>query len=110
MLYFCSLVRRRKCLMTIDDGTLREGYKYILSHPIGYLSELDEIDGRLASYFAGAGIIAYGITSRAKLRYKVTPDGERIARVDYTSLTLKMFREKNSSIQNALVRGDTFVE
>ena len=102
--------KRDKRIMTIDDGTLRKGYLYILRHPIGYLSELDEIDNRLASYFASAGIIAYGITSRAKLRYKVTPDGERIARVDYTSLTLKLFREKNNSTQNALVRGDVFVQ
>lgn len=88
--------------MTIDDITLRKGYWYILRNPRGYLSELDKIDTNLADYFAGAGIIAFGINSEAELRYKVTPDGERIASVDYTSLTLKLFREKNNCVQAEL--------
>lgn len=86
--------------MAIDDVTLRKGYWYILRHSKGYLAELDKIDPNIADYFAGAGIIAFGINSEAELRYKVTPDGERIAKVDYTSLTLKLFREKNG-ITNA---------
>ena len=88
--------------MAIDDVTLRKGYWYILRHSKGYLAELDKIDPNIADYFAGAGIIAFGINSEAELRYKVTPDGERIASVDYTSLTLKLFREKNNCVQAEL--------
>ena len=76
--------------MNITDEKLREGYWYILRNPKGYLMDLDKIDEN----------IAYGITSRADLRYRVTDDGLRIARVDYTALTMKLFREKNGYIRN----------
>lgn len=80
----------------IDDETLRKGYWYVLRNPQGYLTDLDVINDSLADYFASAGIIAYGVTSRAELRYTLTPEGERIAKVDYTSLTLKLYRERNN--------------
>lgn len=101
---FVAIFFERKLAMstTIDDVTLRRGYWYILRNPKGYLSELDRISDCLADYFANAGIIAYGVTSRAELRYTVTPEGERIAKVDYTSLTLKLFREKNSHTKAAV--------
>lgn len=98
--------KQKVLIMAIDDVTLRKGYWYILQNPKGYLSELDEIDDCLADYFAGAGIIAYGINARAELRYQVTPDGERIAKVDYTSLTLKLFREKNDKFKVASVTSE----
>lgn len=86
--------------MNITDEKLREGYWYILRNPKGYLMDLDKIDENIADFFASAGIIAYGITSRADLRYRVTDDGLRIARVDYTALTMKLFRKKNGYIRN----------
>ena len=87
-------------MMTIiDDVTLRKGYWHILREPVGYLTDLDEIDENLADYFASVGVIAYGINSHAQLRYKVTPDGERIARIEFTSLSLKLFRESKNHTQ-----------
>ena len=80
----------------LDDVSLRRGYWYILRHPNGYLSDLDKIADNLADYLEQANVIATGINSHAQECYKlIIPDGERIAKVDYTSLTLKLFREKN---------------
>lgn len=93
-------------ISTIDDKTLCKGYGYILRHTKGYLSDLDKIDENLADYFAFAGIIACGVNSHAELRYKVTPDGERIAKVDFTSLILKLFREESSRVNIASIMSD----
>ena len=80
----------------LDDVSLRRGYWYILRHPNGYLSDLDKIADNLADYLEQSNVIATGINSHAQECYKlIIPDGERIAKVDYTSLTLKLFREKN---------------
>lgn len=82
-------------MIDIDDTTLRNNYWYILRNPKGYLSELDDT---IADYFEDTGIITIGINSNAELRYKLTLDGKQIAAVDYMSLTLKLFREKNNII------------
>lgn len=78
----------------VGDTTLLKGYKYILENPCGYLIELDNIDENLADYFATAGIIAFGINSHAEMRYKLTAEGERIAKLEIISLNWKLnFRD-----------------
>lgn len=81
--------------MTNEERTKMTGYEYILAHPNGSLSELDEIDSHLADYFASAGIIAFGINSRANRRYQVTPVGKKIAEIELISLKLKMLKERH---------------
>ena len=80
----------------IPDATLRKAYWYVLLHPKGYWSELDQIDVEVKDHLEKENVIACGyINSCGDLRYKLTSDGEKVAKIQYTSLTLKLFRERN---------------
>jgi len=82
----------------IPDEILRKAYWHVLANPHGYWSDLDQIGEGIRDYLEKENVIACGfINAKAQLRYKlIVGNGERIAKVQYTSLTLKLYREKNN--------------
>ena len=81
-------------MIQIPEDKLREAYWYLMHNKYGYQEDLDKIHPMMSLYLIEEGTIGEGMNSRAQLRYHVTELGEKIARVQYYSITRKLVHEK----------------
>lgn len=80
-------------MIQIPEDKLREAYWYLMHNKYGYQEDLDKIHPMMSLYLIEEGTIGEGINSRAELRYHVTELGEDIARIQYTAITIRMFKK-----------------
>ena len=79
----------------IPEEKLLEVYEHLMHHKYGYLEDLNKIYPGLAQYLIKEGTIGQGVNAKLQLRYHVTSQGEKIARIQYTALTLKTLEYGN---------------
>ena len=77
-------------MIQIPEDKLREAYWYLMHNKYGYQEDLDKIHPMMSLYLIEEGTIGEGMNSRAQLRYHVTENDEKIARVQYYSITRKL--------------------
>lgn len=78
-------------MIRIPEDKLREAYWYLMHNKYGYQEDLDKIHPMMSLYLIEEGTIGEGINSKAQLRYHVTELGEDIARIQYVTITRRMF-------------------
>ena len=81
-------------MIQIPEDKLREAYWYLMHNKYGYQDDLDKIHPMMSLYLIEEGVIGEGMNSRAEFRYHVTELGEKIARMQYYTITKRMVHER----------------